>query len=413
MTSVIKDRRTQVEPGPPVSLFESGAVALGTSRNNVAVQVKAGLDPQSLRLVRFGRRQTSARWLIADGRHSVGLEPYAEGITAEDPEWIRPPRPARCSWRVAPEVGVHLDEETRRAHYSGTERCGSVWACPVCSAVIRGARAEEISTGYRHAAAKGWGGFMLTLTVRHQAELSLEESLEGLLSAWARLLRRKPWQRLRQRVGVLGYVRAVEITHGASGWHPHLHLWLVTDSKIIDPQDIAEIQAEIANLWQDTVKRGKSAAIVPDLDHGCKLEPVTTAGVAGYLAKLQEEGRGLASEMARGDWKNGRGGSLMPFQLLDWEHPRAEGLWVEYFHTTRGRRAIVWSKGLRDLLGVGEEKTDVEIIEETSAAELLFHLAGELYDRIRRSPQELSDVLTDAEEDPGGAAARWGKPPPT
>ena len=417
MTSIVKrcDKTGRHTPEARPAKGRSkgaGRPGLGTSRNNVAGQVSPGFDPSTLRLLRFARRQISARWLIAASRRDQGLAPYVDGVTAKDPGWVRPPRAARCSWRVAADVGVHLDEEARRAHYSGTERCGSVWACPVCSSVIRGRRAEEIAVGYRQAAANGWGGFMLTLTVRHQKVLSLEESLDGLISAWGRLLRRKPWQRLRQRVWIVGYVRSVEITHGESGWHPHLHIWLVTGSQINDSQDVAEIQAELAALWQDTVRRGKSGNIVPDIEHGCRLEPATTAGVAGYLAKVQEEGKGLASEIARGDWKEGHNGSLLPFQLLDWLDSRAESLWVEYVNTTRGRRAIVWSKGLRDLLQVGDEKTDQEIIDETDAAPHVFSVEGAVYDQLRRNPQHLADVLTETEEDAVIAATRWGKSPP-
>ena len=31
------------------------------------------------------------------------------------------------------------------AHYAGLTTCGSIWACPVCSAKIRNTRALEIS----------------------------------------------------------------------------------------------------------------------------------------------------------------------------------------------------------------------------------------------------------------------------
>ena len=118
------------------------AAALGTSRKYEPRSWWAG------RRIRYRRRQTSSSWLIRAARIAAGLPETGDG-------WVRPPRPARCRWRVSEEVNLHHTEGSP-AHWSGLERCGSVSACPVCSAVVRGRRAIEIQTAYAKKAYDSW-----------------------------------------------------------------------------------------------------------------------------------------------------------------------------------------------------------------------------------------------------------------
>jgi len=43
---------------------------------------------------------------------------------------------------------------------------------------------------------------------------------------------------------------------------------------------------------------------------------------------------------------------------------RAGALWLDFFSAFKGTRQLYWSNGLRDLLGLSEEKTDQELAEE-------------------------------------------------
>ncbi|MFD5416413.1 hypothetical protein, partial [Streptomyces nojiriensis] len=131
-----------------------------------------------------------------------------------------------------------------------------------------------------------------------------------------------------------------------------------------------------------------------------RIRTVRDAREAGkYIAKVQEErpGKkpreiGVGNELARLDMKAGakmRGaadeGSRTPFELLqlyrqyrsldadtaqqlgvdvDARLARLRQLWDEYETATRGRRAIEWSRHLRDALGMGEEATDEAIVGE-------------------------------------------------
>lgn len=357
--------------------------ALGTSR----IELPAGQRPslQDARRLRYVRRQRSTSWLISDARRRVGLDPH-DGTASE---WVRPVRPARCRWRVAAQVGVHRDADS--AHWSGLERCASIWACPVCSAVIRAERARDVQTAVDRWRETGGHTVMVTLTVRHRVRDALAVGLGAVVTGWQKLMAQKVWRSLKSRHGIAGYVRSVEVTWTrANGWHPHVHALLFLE-RDLTPVEAAALQAAIFDVWSRIVVR--LGARRPDAKHGV----VITRGAAQYVAKVQEHDR-AGVEMTRFDLKRSRtAAGFMPFELLDVEGgdaPRAEALWSEYVEATTGRRAITWSRGLRDLLSLDEDLTDDQVIEQAERAALRVLIDGEQYDRrLRNAPGAAAAVL--------------------
>jgi hypothetical protein len=104
--------------------------------------------------------------------------------------------------------------------------------------------------------------------------------------------------------------------------------------------------------------------------------------------------------LARSDVKSARSGGVVPFELLDedgsGEMPAGQRrrLWLEYVAGTKGRRAITWSRGLKDALGVNE-RTDEQIVEDVETmGETVAVIPAEVYDRLRRDePGTLALVL--------------------
>lgn len=106
----------------------------------------------------------------------------------------------------------------------------------------------------------------------------------------------------------------------------------------------------------------------------------------------------MASELVRSDVKTTRiVGNRTPFELLDATDETSRALWCEYVEATRGRRAITWSRHLRDKLGMDAERTDEEIIEDTEPAPLLVGIPREVYDIRRSEPHWIARVLEAAE----------------
>lgn len=402
--AAIRERLEAPDWGPS---GRAAGAALGNIANispAVSAQFES-YDRDGWRLARFERRQRSSGWLIGHAREQVGLERDGSGARAGSDDWVRPLRPARCRWRVASAVGVHSDAEHEAAHYSGLERCASVWSCPVCSAVIRHRRADEIGRAAERATTLEHGQLFVTLTLRHRDSDALVDTLDLLMRAWGRLIAGRPWLRLKQRIGWIGAVRATEVTLGGNGWHPHSHLLMVTEKPLTEAQ-LEDVQATLSTLWIRAVQ--KLGGRLPTQEHGVLVKAVDDHGttIADYLVKVQEkQGERRVSigvELVRGDIKAGRAGSLNPFELLDAQGEGSEAarrLWVEYVEATRGRRALSWSRGLREyLLPDEEEQTDDEVVEDTEQADLLAVIAAEDYDRnMKNQPEVLAAVLEAAE----------------
>lgn len=356
-------------------------------------------DPDDLRRwrsERFTRRRTSGRLVIAADRLDAGA-------TAD--QWVRPRRVARCSWRLGETVSIHHSPE-RGAHFSGTERCASIWGCPVCSAVIRADRARDVDAAVVPHLAGGGGALFVTGTLRHKIEDPLSLGLHAVMAGWSGLIRGAPWKKWKDRIGLIGFIRSIEVTYGENGWHPHMHGVLLL-AKPISDRMVAAFTSWVSARWSKMVQ--DLGAREPSDEYGFTVKAVRDDGrvLSSYIAKPQEKetpGAKVGAELSRGDLKSARGGGLMPFELLDTpDDPLSVALWLEYLDATAGRRCIQWSTGLRDRFDLGEERTPEEVIADTDAAPLVATIAGDVYDRLRKSGRDFL-LLDHVEQRAGGAA---------
>lgn len=355
------------------------------------------------RRVRLARRRVSAGWLIGHSRELEGLPREAPAGTRHGDEgWIQPPRVASCGSRIAGAVGVHVGGGHENAHLSGVSHCASIWACPFCSAVIRAYRAAEVTEAVERHTKKGGRLAFVTLTMRHDVDDQLAVNLDAALEGWRRVIRGRPWEKRRDAYGLAGYVRAVEVTVGDNGWHPHIHALLFLDHDMSEDTR-ADFEAWLFARWSRMVT--KLGGGMPSAAHGCRVDLADDDGqmLAQYLSKVQEKQTdgtrwGVASELVRSDMKTTRiVGNRTPFELLDATDERSRELWIEYVEATRGRRAITWSKNLREDLGMKDECTDEDILEDTDPAPLLVGIPRQVYDARRSEPHWIARVLEAAE----------------
>lgn len=245
------------------------------------------------------------------------------------------------------------------AHVGGVARCGSPWSCPVCAPVVRERRAGEIDTGTRQHLDSGGGVEFVTLTLRHHQADRLEDRLAVVARALHLVLQGAPWQRRRRRLGYLGAIRAVEVTDGANGWHPHCHALLFFDRPLTD-EERADLRSWMLGRWGAVVERRGFGTVN---DHGVDVRRVTPAGEQGigsYLAKV-DGGWGAGLELARSDVKRGAPTQHLT-EFAATGCARALARWREYEAATFGKRAIVWSPGLRArLLGDDTEAADEDL----------------------------------------------------
>ena len=288
-------------------------------------------------------------------------------------------RTAACMRLKVPDsvVGIHRHKATARAFYSGLAVCGSVWLCPVCAAKISERRRVELAAGIEAGKAKGLQVFLLTLTVPHGLGDDLPDMLEKMRKAWIGTSSNRDGKAVRSEIGLVGTVRAWEVTDGANGFHPHFHALLFIGSGMSPEQ----VQALYSPLWRrHCVSMGLPE---PSEAHGCRVDNGDKA--AEYVGKW-----GLDYELTKGHIKKAGRAGMSPFDMLRaWSENRDSRaisrfrLFADAFH---GKRQLVWSKGLRALLGLVSELSDEKLAQASfEEASLLAELEDDEWYAIRHN----------------------------
>ena len=299
-------------------------------------------------------------------------------------------------------VGV-LKSSSNRFSYRGLITCGNIWQCAVCASKISESRRVELTEALKVADEKGVSVLHLTLTAPHH----LGENLGGLVGKMGHAKRlmqnRKPWIRFAKSMGLAGTIRALELTHSwNNGWHVHFHVLLFLEQKFEEEtrkESISALEDLIFEMW-------KAACISAGLESPSKLHGVKLQDHADdYVGKWGSE-----HEMTKAHLKKGHEDNLTPFQFLD-EYgagdDRYKGIFLEYATEFKGKKQLVWSKGLRKLLGIGTELTDQEIAEKDDPDSKLFaeipievwkevarrEKMGELLEICRKGIEALSEYL--------------------
>lgn len=293
-----------------------------------------------------------------------------------------------------------------RAGFSGLQSCGSVWSCPVCSEKVNARRQSDLEVAIEKWVANGGAVVFGTLTVRHNASQALAALWDVVAPSWTKVISGKAWHGGkdqvgdRERFGVAGWARLVEVKHGVHGWHPHIHALFFLDEEL-DDQALEEFRGRLFGRWSKVIGQQGLTAMEFDQDGkpvGVDLRRVTDADyIAEYFAKngyhpAATSIQGAAYEVTGSQSKRQGKGGRTPFQVLadvvvDQAHAVDREveevydpttgeivetkttadlrLWWEWEQTSRGRRQLTWSKSIRDLVGLDAELTDEEVVEQS------------------------------------------------
>jgi hypothetical protein len=303
--------------------------------------------------------------------------------------------------------------------YAGVQVCASVWTCAVCAARIAQRRAAEIAaaTALHHAA--GGRMLMLTLTIPHCSDDELQHLLgrrsasdrSGLRGAIHRLQNSRLWKGHRRRgqlvsglaalYGYIGGIRALEVTLGANGWHPHVHILLLVGRELRTAER-RDLEHELFVEW----RRSCSAAGIrePNRQHGISLDPAWDA--SEYLSKLgyARSGWGPESELARNSTKRGRGTSLGPFDLLREFSSTGDCEPMEKFSTyaTALFRAhhVHWRPGLKQAMGLADLSDEAIVTGTDEDARVSLEIGDYEWRCVLAQPPSVrAQILTLAERD--------------
>lgn len=314
--------------------------------------------------IRF-EMQDAARSIAIQAGHDAGLEHPANYH-----------RVAHCSWtRISYAVAAKASGD--RLKLDGLMTCGSVWACPLCAAVIQEQRRKELIRLIAWAYHKKCQAAMVTLTFPH----ALGDSLPDLLERQAQALRLfrmgRAWKRLKDFSGYRGHVRSLELTIGENGWHPHTHELFIIDADVDESRFLQELREQ----WESACVRAGLLDlnnlrqvlgfrdIAVDVRFNCK--------DSDYLAKQDDSRKwGIDHEVAKASTKAGRSSGIHPHGLLlraGSGDRRAADLYLDFIQAMKGKRQLVWSPSLKKKCGL-DEVSDDEIINSADQDEVLLCL---------------------------------------
>lgn len=249
-----------------------------------------------------------------------------------------------------------------RAFYHGLQVCAMPWTCPVCATKISERRRQEVAKAMQQAEVLGLKVFLVTLTVPHGLGDDAGQIVDKMTKAWTSLWQGRRGVELRNSLGLFGHIRALEVTHGANGFHPHFHALMFYHPD----QTNFNAWGRLAYAWQKAaVKAGLPS---PSIERGCQVDDGSQA--AQYVAKGVW---GLESEVTKGHIKKGKRGSRTPFDLLrDYVagDKQAGALWRVYVDAFQGKRQLCWSKGLKKVLAIAE-LSDSEIVSKQDEEQAL------------------------------------------
>lgn len=302
----------------------------------------------------------------------------------------------KCMARKAPrqEIEIIKSNAHGKASYKGLYVCARLWTCPVCAAKISERRRVELVQALATAKHQGLHVKLLTLTVPHGIGDDVNGLLTGIKKAWKATSSNRDGKALRKLLGVVGTIRAMEVTYGKNGFHPHLHVLLFLD------QDVTNqcVEGLFAPLWQKAcVKAGLPR---PSDMHGCRVDDGSKA--ASYASKW-----GLESEMTKSHSKKGKEGGMTPWDFLrvvlddQGDTAKYRALFKVYADAFHGERQLHWSVGLKALLEVGNATDEELAIADQDNCHTLAKLVTAEWRAIMhaRAQAAVLDVAEDRPED--------------
>lgn len=240
----------------------------------------------------------------------------------------------------------------------------------------------------------------------------------GILGALSDFWTGNSCTKFKKKYGILGNIRSFEVRYGVHGWHPHFHIIIFSEkplplTKRIKNTSYMQPEAKQDKAWLSILNRWRNLCVKNGLSEPSKYGmDIQQGGKAdGYITKFGSDNElletrdkkkitwDMADEMTKGNMKTGKKGSLTPWDFLDIIKENedlvissgsgkngdvilkritvndAKDKFLEYARAMYRVNLIKWSKYLRRDLGMNEEKSDQEILEEEEAScDILCHL---------------------------------------
>ncbi len=323
-------------------------------------------------------------------------------------------RTSKCMVLRAPVQGVGLlpieirrSREHNKSFYHGLMTCGRVWTCPVCNPKISERRRSELVEALEQARKEQLSIFLVTLTIPHGIGDDITELLSKLQNALKVLSSGKYAIKTQFKkmfeMDLAGYVRTLEVTYGANGFHPHYHLLVFVEPRFFQGLRCHTDKSIIDYVYTRAWRRACRVSGLPEPSdkHGVTVEDGSMA--AKYVTKW-----GLEDEMTKTISKKGKYHGLTPWGLLRAildddgsvvEPSHAENIFRVYAEAFKNKRQLFWSVGLRKrLLPQNVELSDKELVdqEQDVTSDVMSGITDSQWKVIRRYRKE-PDLLNASE----------------
>jgi len=249
--------------------------------------------------------------------------------------------------------------------------------------------------------------------MRHNKRQRLADLWGALSKSWEKVIGGEAWVRAVEEFGVVGWVRVVEVTLGENGWHVHVHALLIGRGWSHGRLDA--LARPMWERWSRSLQRLGLAAPLPKASEWHLVTgDVTGTAMGEYLAKGAAGAGAIGMELTQTQSKVARAvhSTHSTWELLD-DAITAEcaplRLWHEWEKGSKGRRQIGWSRGVREMFGVGQEQSDEEIAAEEmgNSSQTLVVITRAGWDELIRHPHLLPDVLNVAEQQGQDGLSQW------
>jgi len=286
---------------------------------------------------------------------------------------LRSPIRLKDSIKVVRRSPVRAGGDVRYG-FTGTQCCGSVHGCPMCSSRIALHRENEVRAVSDWAKKQGHLVGMLTLTHPHQKYDILSwqlEKLNGYCDDDGKRVRGALYHfrnsRAFRSLKLVGDIRKFEATHGKNGWHPHHHIMFIVDQKKVEQFNKQFNDRCLFKAWVRACE--KVGLDAPSSAHGMDFQfAENDTDISAYISKMGSWD--MSKEMTKDQSKKSRDGDTQ-WQLLRKSKDgckKSGSLFVEYVEATKGLKSLVFSRGLKAKAFV-DDVSDNILAEDVSSVE--------------------------------------------
>lgn len=298
-----------------------------------------------------------------------------------------------------PNVTITYSSEEQQAYYGHLKICGLVWHCPVCASIIIRYRRHELTDVLTYWREKGGSVLLVTLATSSQKDTALATLLSPLETVFRQERQGRAAQKMKADFGIHGAITTREISYTASGWRPCIRQLILFDETrqasfeqgspfleedcplLGDSPNQKNIRSVYRTILQRRWQQVINGTRCTDHEFHLSLEDDFTK-IYNSFKHIGDEF--LDNSPMHDTTQNDFDREITPFALLDFVAQGTrefEALFREYAECYKGKRFVVWLKGLRSLVGSRaglsgyfQGKADSEVVSEqinTSARKLL------------------------------------------